>query len=862
MGMVLPNGGVIPNSQVLTLTFDDFNPGERLEYDLAHTVLGSNSLQTGGTLAGSFITASLADGRSASGMLMGNLNDDINQMFPATVGGISSNTGGGVVINAQNGSNIGAMTVSGNLIDGNATHGLEIVADNSTLPSGAPGSTAQVTGNTISNHASGDAIRLVNPDTNGAVIAMDFKDNTLTDNGMLGLNLAFDNNSGGLTSTMSGNIVTGSGSHGAQITGMQNVTLDLTIGDDAAAQNMFNTNGGAGLVIDVTDNVKLPSPTIANSTFNGNASDGLRIARHGSAMVDNATIRTSTMSNNLGDGVDILAQSSNMTDEYTLTGNTISGNTARGLAMRAEADADIVANLDMNTISTNGADGVELTQLQGVGDTPSFTGTWTRNTISGNGGHGVEIAAIHNLVFGSNANPVPDTIISNNALTGILVNHPGGTLDLNNVQINGNGQQGILFNSNGNALNIDPSMVSNNGGNGLEINSMGAGATVNIAQTNFNGNNGSGVVVNAGGGPTAVTIDQATFNTNTADGLQVNANSGTTTVTATRSMFNGNQGDGLQVVNNAIGTTVSLSNNIEMRNNVRRGANILNRANGTATVSIDDAMIRQNGQEGVYVVNTASANQNADADATTALLANGSVFATPILDFTLTATNVLDNGLSSGFDGTGLVMRVGTSDGSTSVTDNGGFVSNGLGVLTGRGGVLAHVQNNTFGGNFGEDVIVESFVSTADPNITGGTWDAVTFNPTGYQSDPLARLDLYFEGNTGDSTDVTRTGAFYNTDEPVFKSRLTTQTPGGPFTSGTRDRNAQRQAFRGGAFAAPLVSPDLGTFLYPGVGVSTFRTSAASSTAGFTEPGTDSFIDMIPIPGAVVGELPFGWGTF
>ncbi len=819
-------------------------------------------------LPGSAVNGAFLDGGPGATSLIQNslssMHDGRYVFFfrNGSLGNPAPSGGDGILINARNGSDIGALNVSNNMIDGNGTHGLEILADNSTLPSGAPGNTARVEGNTIINHTNGDAIRLVNPDTNGTPIAMDFVDNTLTDNGLLGLNLQFDDNSGGLTSTITGNAVTGSGSHGASISGTQNVTLNLTIGDDAAGQNMFNANGDTGLVIDVTDNVQLPNTVIANSTFNENTTDGLRIMRRGSAVVDNVEIRTSTMSNNMEDGVDILAQSADQTDEYTLTDNTISSNSGRGLAMRVEADADIVANLMGNDISMNGSDGVEFTQLAGMGDTPSFSGNWSMNTISGNTGHGVQIEAVHDFVLGSNANPVPDTVISGNTLTGILVNHPGGNLELNNVQIDSNGQQGILFNSNGNTLSIDPSSVSNNGGNGLEINATGAGATVAIDETNFNGNGGSGVVVNANGGPTVVTIDQSTFNTNMADGLQVNANSGTTTVTGTESMFNGNQSDGVQVVNNATGTTVSLTSNIEMRNNVRRGANILNRANGTAMVTIDDAMIRQNGREGVYVVNTASATQSADADATTALLANGSVLATPTLDFTLSDSRVLDNGLASGFDGTGLVMRVGTSGGSTSFTDNGGFVSDGLGNLTGRSGVLSHVMNNVFGGNFGEDVVFESFVSTVTPTTTAGTWDAMTFSVTTYQTDPLARLDLYFEGNMGDSTDVTRAGAFYNNSEPIFKSRLATQVPGGPFDSATRDRNAQRQAFRGGAFAAPLVSPDMGMFLYPGVGASTFRTSAASSTAGFTDPGSDTFGDMVPLGGSGTGELDFLWGTF
>jgi hypothetical protein len=242
------------------------------------------------------------------------------------------------------------------------------------------------------------------------------------------------------------------------------------------------------------------------------------------------------------------------------------------------------------------------------------------------------------------------------------------------------------------------------------------------------------------------------------------------------------------------------------------------------------------------------------------LLADGSVFATPTLNLSLTNSVVSFNGNSSSFDGTGFVLRVGTSDASTSISDTGEFASDG------RGGVIANVSNNMFAGNFGDDVIFESFVSTVDPATTAGTWDDMddadptndVFTVTSYESDPLARLDLTFVGNTGDSADVTRFGAFYNNDEPEFKSRTTAQDPGGPFSSGTRSRNAQRLASRDAPFDAPGVNfGGSQNFLYPGVGDSTFRRTAGSNTMDFGS--ADLFTDTITLGGAT-GELDFEWG--
>src|SRR5690606_32353452 len=84
-----------------------------------------------------------------------------------------------------------------------------------------------------------------------------------------------------------------------------------------------------------------------------------------------------------------------------------------------------------------------------------------------------------------------------------------------------------------------------------------------------------------------------------------------------------------------------------------------------------------------------------------------------------------------------------------------------------------------------------------------------------------------FVDNTFESIDVNNLGAFYNNDEGDFKSRTgkTAPNPSGPFQSGTRRRNAQRLASRNyydGGFPLPPAASGPG-YLYPGVGLSTFR---------------------------------------
>ena len=163
--------------------------------------------------------------------------------------------------------------------------------------------------------------------------------------------------------------------------------------------------------------------------------------------------------------------------------------------------------------------------------------------------------------------------------------------------------------------------------------------------------------------------------------------------------------------------------------------------------------------------------------------------------------------------------------------------------------------------SFGDDIKFSSFVSTVNPVTSAGTWGDTT-NPaevTAYQSDPLARLDLFFNNNTYESENflnidgVTQaspsTVAFYNNAEATFKSRTTgTGTAplfNGPFTSATRRRNAQRQA--------AVVNNPVGTsFLYPGMGGSTFRVNSPDDSAAFLS--FDVFL-----PGSITGETGYGW---
>lgn len=1007
--VVLPDGGVPPGSQVLTLDFNDFNPGEQMEYDLAHTLVGSNTLQGGGTFTGSTGTVTLEDGRSASGVFT-NTGLNIVQALPQLIPGISNNALDGIRLSAVN-SNIQSILFDNNTINSNGTaagvgngSGINFATvTNSTLADPAGGLNRFIVSNNEITGNDGDGFRLVNP-TTGAQTSFDmtFDTNTVSNNtgtginltmltglqnlgsvpqvsghnvdflnniinqnvGGPGINLAFADNrnfSGnfngntinqngaegvnfapGLNSQIvanfTNNTINGNASHGIDVplqlggrftsnafygntigtaasrnggmgvnlvvpnnaqfnwtlgdtagpanniggntdagvgirmsgnaTGVltvQNsnfansvagggnffggaglgitqtdttVLNNVTIGDVAVNNTSFNSNAGNGLHWRVGANAQLTNPIIRNITANTNTGDGANILRNGNGVVDNVTINNSLFNGNNGDGLDIGAQFALLVDEYTITNNTFDLNNANGIRMNAQADARINTILQNNTSTRNGQDGLNISTVAispgDVAEVFSGLGAWTNNTFDLNGrlssaaGAGIEISGFHTITLG---NAAQGNFIRNNAGDGIEINAPG-SLVVQNAIITGNVTEG-----------------TGDGRAGIDLNSSG-GNTLIVLSSVISNNQGDGIEVDITGGGTLVSINDSAIQFNDRDGVEW--------------MDRGGSLNQLNINGSGVGTNVISDNGF-------RGVDIAVAGfNPSSRVSIGQTDILRNGQEGVYVVLSSDANQSLgaarDAVASVAMQANGAIGATPFLTFGLGNSRVNQNGQVPGtFGGSGLVMRVGTTRGGDGFATPGGFATGG------NGGVVANVLNNAeMTGNFGADVIFQSFTSTVDPNTTGGAWTDQNENPrngandlftpaANFQSDPLARLDLVFQNNTGDELDVTRTGASYNNSEAVFKSRTQNQdnaTDGGadddgPFGSGTRLRNAQRLAARNvDAFfnAGQKLNPDLSigasdAFLFSGLGQSTFRVNQSGNSFVNTPFGGDFILD-------------------
>ena len=610
-----------------------------------------------------------------------------------------------------------------------------------------------------------------------------------------------------------------------------NTEQNTAVQDLLVARNMIGNAGNdnpAQTLIQIGTENTLPSSFISDAGIRFDRSDDSRFdavnPRPGdlrAVSIDgNVVMNSGSVTADSGvDGLQINVQDGLLDDvDFDVRNNTFSGSTGDGVHLNIQGDASLATDLTNNLIENNAFNGVHVegVEIPTANDLGTQGGTWTRNTIQGNGHTGI-------LVSGVTGDVIP-LIIGQNGSDPFTLQSFGNL-------ITDNGLDGIRIVSGGD-VQINNNTIARNGEEGIDIEAVGIGSRTALIQNNAITNNaGTGIELLSG----------------TADLM---------TIVALGNTINDNQG---------------------------RGVDVLNRNSGTANIQFGDGTalgmntIVGNGFEGFYVVNTASAAQQQGSPslaggvlAQTALDASGSVFAQPdmILDLNRNIVSANNNANSASlFPGGGFVLRVGTSgsdvgvSGATEIADTTGDIfgdGSGFGetvgvgannAVFGNGRVNARVVDNRFEGNLGDDVFMQSFVSTVNP-ITGGTWDATQFTPANnYQTDPLARLNLVFRGNVGNSLNVTNGAASYNDTDGTFKSRVNTATPPGPFTTAARSRNAQRTQARTNEFGfslAPATGPDInpatgvGRYQYPGLGVSTFRLESNFDVSGFQS--ADGFI--------------------
>jgi hypothetical protein len=589
-----------------------------------------------------------------------------------------------------------------------------------------------------------------------------------------------------------------------------------------AGSGIFVETFSNSMLADTTRFTSVPTPNdsliqITGNQIRFNGGDGITFLRNGDSVVDNVNIFNNNISNNGGNGVnlqmeggniDITNNNAHLTIDFFIQGNNLSNNGINGALFQSSGDADFRITLGgadgaQNTINGNGQDGVNAT-------TEGFSqveGIWQNNIIEQNGRFGVS------FTDADQTGPAFNVL-----LTGNFIEH--------------NVSDGINFTSappiplaGGNSLiNIDANTIKANGGDGVDIAPSGS-SVVNVNLLN-------NLITN-----------------NSLDGVQFTANEfSVISSTSSGNMITNNGGDGVNMttelgsdVTNGIHghgfiTTTWTDNNISF--NSGRGINILAQWDGEIDATIQGSLnpntvgpaaatnvIDANGLEGILV--TSSTDSSLSQIDPLLYFLNPNV--SPIIRLNVNQTEISGNGSAavSPDDGDGIFIHVGTSQF--------GFVN-------------ASLTNNHFSGNANIDVVTQSFVSTATPIVTNLFNAADGSINAAFQPDPLARLALHLTGNVGNTIDVTRAGATYQSTD-AFKT-----IPGlydDPFVPGgeyqfvaadqVRTRNAQREP---GVFNTGGTPIDGGALIIGGIW-GTFAHNASATTpdtvAGLPVPTTTSW---------------------
>lgn len=607
--------------------------------------------------------------------------------------------------------------------------------------------------------------------------------------------------------------------------------------------NMVTGNGVDGIHVDLNDNSVVQSLEINGNSVADSGGDGIEVTTTGTPTIGSLSIsNNSGVTNNGGAGILVQLNGAAGIPDITVDNNDTNDNQGLGIAINAVNTSVGVLSVQNNSADTNtGGPGISVSLNNTTGGVISADQLlMAGNTITNNSGTGLALQL--NNISNVSQIQIDQSNVTGNTGGGVSLNADGSTVA--NISILGN------------------TILSNTGGDGVVIRTTNGSSIGTTSMTNniINANGGNGVNMALTG--TTLSVADSTITGNTQNGLLIDSVSGVNDVTLTNNTVTGNTQDGLELINNSPAGLTARINGSRFNTNTERGVAIFNRGSGQANVTLNDNVVTGNLQDGVYVVNTASANQSTRAASTVAMSNNGLVTATPDLIFDMNRNTVSTNGVGSGLPASGLVMRVGTADGGLADSTNNG------GLADTRAGITANIRDNTLQGNIGSDVFFQSFVSTVDPLASQGTWDAATFNLTQYQTDPLARLDLVYAGNTAGTTQATNAGAAYINDESLFKSRTVGQTPAGPFPAGTRARNAQRLAARNVAPGGTQLDPNAvfaqPSFLFPGVGESTFRVDLSlggnvfGAGSGFI-PDDVPYVDVNSANG-IGPALPFGWG--
>lgn len=705
---------------------------------------------------------------------------------------------------------------------------------------------------------------------NKAVGAFDFHDNQVTQ--------SEGATADGLSVNLVGTSVTAEAKNLLRKSFIENNFLGVT------ATGVASGNIGNGIAIAASEASVIQDLQIQDNTILNNAQNGISFLRQGKAQLLTVnpeigqnravTISGNTIGNSGQNGILLDMQNGSLdlldfdirnnligTDSADVNVAADLGNAGDGIRLIAQADARLLADITDNQIRFNNGDGIDLDDVfvSFTTDKRQVGGTWLRNMISDNTGNGILVEGRHGLFDEVTSVATPLTIGRDGDGNVLMDNGGNGLRVARNDVRPATGQIGFTGN-----------LVFQNGASGIFVRSPDEQIAIRANQ--IEANTGKGIDLE-GFGPFSVLpgLVEASIRDNVIT-AQVNGAERGDGVELT--LFNPINGAGTAIM------SVLVTNNF-IDSNQGRGIELLNLGSGAMQVRVGDGTLQGsntvvgNREEGFYVINSTDVTQPQDATAGAAgtvagVTSNGNALFTPDMMLNVDQNLIQDNGLGlvnlgAGTGGSGLVVRAGSAS-ATGFAFGGGdnsFAATYAGEVgailgdpnSGNGRINMRVTNNAFEGNFGNDFVVDAYISN-DQNAaafqTTGTWDSgiPAFGINSIEHDPLVRVNLVFTGNTGNGIDVQRGIPGFTNDENNFKSRTGNHnpSPSGPFGGGTRSRSIIRLG-DDGTPVAPVVGF---SFVYPAFdfsGASTMRVEAGFDRSG-TTAGFQFFNPAAPGPGS------------
>ncbi|QDU79050.1 hypothetical protein Pla110_07540 [Polystyrenella longa] len=634
--------------------------------------------------------------------------------------------------------------------------------------------------------------------------------NTINSNGEVGVGIQLDNTATGSLLVYNNNI--SSQTAGGAATPWDGVGIGVFLNGDSelnafeVRNNTINSNATDGVRVETFVQSIMESGFIDDNNISGNGEYGIHYRRNGESILDNQFIRGNNITGNQNglhiytaggatdfrDGTDLFLNFV-IGDGGAGNGNNISNNNVDGIVLTSTVDANQVTNIDGNTVNNNGANGLHSF----LGFFASLQGVWQNNNFDNNGLNGMlleegDFTQVTRAVYNRGANTLTtvdiamnvdilDNTFNNNGADGLFA-AVTSELDIFRNEFIGNGEDGMEFDvpaSQNNPLNIvAPSIIVRAGQNTITDNG-GIGISI-VNSDDFSFTPAPPLDSFDGGGLFAGTFVENLVEGNGYDGVSVwNDDNDTTLVDFIDNLVLNNAGYGYRIQNyddDRVGDGIILGGEAFMRINIS-GTNDPTATQGNGS----NSRIDNNGLGGLIAINSSNVSgalNDADFSETdmdirvfqTAFRGNGADSLTFVDGDT--NPNYLTGGVlvNAPDNGNGLYLYVGT---------------------TNVGGVQADIRDNYLSGNENVDVVFQSFTEILSADLAIEPYLDEDGNINGdYEPDPIARLDLRFTGNVGESIDVTRQGAYFDNVDP-FKSP--NASPGNFFGDSGRRRNAQRE---------------------------------------------------------------------